>query len=149
MCEPAYATSIVVVRESSRSIARFHCCTYPEPSARFTPNTPCPNPAVGVRSTGATLGPCINVNAGCTLSNVLCVTVCKNGKNGVVNGVVIPVCSIHTNPYPERTTVFGVTRYATPALGPKSPKCNSRAALGTPFFPAYSNCCVFKLNVAE
>ncbi len=47
---------------------------------------------------GATPGPWASVNAGTMLSSVRCDTVWRNGKTGVVKGVVIPACSIHTIP---------------------------------------------------
>ena len=37
------------------------------------------------------------MNAGVMLSSVRCDTVCRNGKTGVVNGVVMPAISIHTS----------------------------------------------------
>ena len=73
-------------------------------------NTPCPSPAVGVGLTGVTVGPLDSTNAGVMLSSVRCDTVCRNGKFGVVNGVVIPAISIQTFPYPELTMVLSVRR---------------------------------------
>ncbi len=44
------------------------------------------------------------------LSSVRSDTVCRNGKFGVVKGVVIPAISIQTFPYPELTMVLSVRR---------------------------------------
>ena len=63
-----------------------------------TANTPCPSPAVGVGAIGATEGPVASWNAGIVVSSARCETVCRNGKAGVVKGVVIPAISIHTSP---------------------------------------------------
>src|SRR5580765_1614363 len=103
--DPTYATSKESDGVSSRCTVRFHCCTYPDPRLRSTENTPCPSPASGVGSTGATDGPFARTNAGVLLSSVACVTVCTNGNCGIVNGVVIPAWSKNVKPYPERTTV--------------------------------------------
>ena len=43
-------------------------------------------------------GPAARTNAGVMLSSVRCDTVCRNGKTGVVNGVVIPAISIQIIP---------------------------------------------------
>ena len=55
-------------------------------------------PASGVSGIGCTLGPAASVNAGVMLSSVRCDTVWRNGKTGVVNGVVMPAISIQTSP---------------------------------------------------
>ena len=57
-----------------------------------------------------TVGPFASVNAGAMLSSVRSDTVCRNGKFGVVKGVVIPAISIQTFPYPELTMVLSVRR---------------------------------------
>jgi hypothetical protein len=70
----------------------------PDPRPASTVNTPCPRPAFGVEPTGVTVGPFDSTNAGEMLSSVLSETVCRNGNDGVVKGVVIPAISIQTSP---------------------------------------------------
>ena len=55
------------------------------------------------------------------LSCDCCPTVCTKGNCGRVNGVVIPVCSNQTIPYPERMTQVSPARYASPTRGPNIP----------------------------
>ena len=64
----------------------------------------------GVALSGATLGPLRSRNAGVSVSSARCETVCRNGKVGVVNGVVMPAISIQTRPYPELRMVLSVAR---------------------------------------
>ena len=70
------------------------------------------------------------------------------GNSGVVNGVVIPACSIHVIPYPARTTNESLTVYANPIRGAKFFFSKSLADRPTPFAPSRSNFCVARLNTA-
>jgi hypothetical protein len=97
--------------------------------------TPCPRPAAGVSGMGATLGPAESTKAGFTLSRVRWLVVWRKGKLGIVKGVVMPVCSIQTSPYPERITVLSFSRYDNPKRGPKSCQCSSRALRENPSLP--------------
>src|SRR5262245_35465064 len=117
--DPRYETSTTVFVVNSRCTDAFHCCTYPDPSPASTAKTPCPRPASGVGLTGVTVGPFDSTNAGEMLSSVRSDTSCRNGKFGVVNGVVIPAISIQTRPYPELRMVLSVRRYTAPKRGPK------------------------------
>src|SRR6476660_2657768 len=98
---------------------RFHCCEYPDPLLRSTPNTPCPSPELGFGAATETAGPLDSVNAAFTLSCDCWPTVWMNGNCGIVNGVVIPDCSKKIIPYPARTTQRSPIRYASPTRGPK------------------------------
>src|SRR3954469_20276963 len=109
--DPTYDASTTVFVVNSRCNDRFHCCTYPDPTPASTAKTPWPRPACGVAGIGATSGPCVSTKAGDRLSSVRCETVCTNGNAGVVNGVVIPACSIQIRPYPLLTTVRSVARH--------------------------------------
>jgi hypothetical protein len=71
-----------------------------------------------------------------------------NGNSGVVNGVVIPACSIHVSEYPDRTTNESVILKAKPTRGPKFFFSRSRAERGKPFCPKYSSFCEFRLKTA-
>src|SRR5262249_33764005 len=99
--DPRYDISTTVLVVNSRWTDTFHCCAYPEPSVALTVKTPCPRPAFGVGPTGVTVGPFDSTKAGATLSSVRSETSWRNGKDGVVNGVVTPAISIQTLPYPE------------------------------------------------
>src|SRR5215203_3490604 len=132
MVEPVYASSTTTFDVSWRCSDVCHCCTYPEPRLRSTENTPWPRPASGVGESGATVGPLARTNAGVMLSSVRCETVCRNGKTGVVNGVVIPAISIQVSPYPPLTTILSVTRPDTPIRGPTLFLCRRLAGRGLP-----------------
>ena len=86
-------------------------------------------------------GPFASTNAGVMLSSVRCDTVCRNGKTGVVNGVVMPG---HLDPDEAvagaRRPCGRSARPTMPRRGPKLSLCSWRAARGWPSRPRYSSC---------
>src|SRR5437868_13384927 len=145
---PRYPISAFQFFPSVFCSVKFHCCAYPDPVSVSTPKTPWPRPEFGFGGMICTAGPCDKTKAGLILSCDLCPELWMKGKNGTVNGVVIPACSIHTRPYPERMTNESVTLYAKLTRGPKSCQSSRRADLGTPFWPRKSSCCVLRLKTA-
>src|SRR5438309_1893634 len=86
--DPRYEASTFQFFAMVFSTVRFHCCEYPDPLCRSTPNTPCPSPEFGFGAVTCTDGPFESVNAALTLSGDCCPTVCTKGNCGMVNGVV-------------------------------------------------------------